>query len=83
MQYSTSKEPTSRDAADSVAIAALHLSSGVARAATLRGWLLLAPLLFSRDCPGRQEARHMDITGAIVLSDVYSKGDWKKTDVCS
>jgi hypothetical protein len=50
-------------------MAALHLSSGVACAATLRGWVLLVLLLFSRDWPGRHEARHRDITGAI-LSDV-------------
>jgi hypothetical protein len=50
-------------------MAALTLSSGVACAATLRGWLLLEPLLLSRDWPGRAEARHRDITGA-MLSDI-------------
>jgi hypothetical protein len=54
-------------------MAALHRSSGVACAATLRGWLFLEPLLFSRDWPGRAEARHRDITGAMLDVVVDSK----------
>lgn len=77
-----SKGPTSREAADRVAMAALHLSSGVACAATLRGWLLLEPLLLSRDCPGRVEARQRDITGAMLSDVVDLKGD-RTADVCT